>query len=64
MTKYKCKKCNKEMELLIHTIIIVDEEVVCNEAQCCGEYMESIRVKGKGFGGIIKRPNGSVSGKF
>lgn len=64
MTKYKCKKCSKEIELSLHTMIIVNEEVVCKEAECCGEYMELIRVSGQGFGGIIKRPNGSVGGKF
>tara|TARA_R110000787_G_scaffold15970_3_gene48977 strand:- start:1025 stop:1180 length:156 start_codon:yes stop_codon:yes gene_type:complete len=43
---------------------IVDEKVVCLEAICCDKYMKSVRVKGGGFGGIIKKPGGSIGGKF
>ena len=65
MAKFKCNVCNSNIrEISIHTIKIVDGEVVCPEAVCCDEYMESIREEGKGFGGIIKRPGGTVSKKF
>ena len=65
MAKFKCNVCNSNVrEISKHTIKIVDGEVVCPEAGCCDEYMESIREKGKGLGGIIKRPGGTVSKKF
>ena len=65
MAKFKCKVCNSNVrEISKHTIKVVDGEVVCPEAVCCDEYMESIREEGKGFGGIIKRPGGTVSKKF
>jgi hypothetical protein len=63
MAKFKCIKCDKEISLLKHTIKVVDESIVSPEAVCCGEYMKSIK-EGGGFGGIIKRPDGKVSGKF
>ena len=65
MAKFKCNVCNSNVrEISKHTIKIVDGEVVCPEAVCCDEYMESIREEGKGFSGIIKRPGGTVSKKF
>jgi|TARA_R110000787_G_scaffold217234_1_gene326105 hypothetical protein len=42
---------------------IVNGEVVCPEAVCCDEFMESIKEEGGGLGGIIKRPGGRVRGK-
>ena len=63
MAKFKCSDCLKEIELLSYSIKVVNEKAVCPEAYCCHEYMD--RVKGNGgFGGIIKKPNGTVSGKF
>ena len=43
--------------------MVVDENVVSPEAKCCGKYMEFLR-SNKGFGGIIKKPSGTVGGKF
>ena len=65
MAKFKCNKCNSTIkEIKKHTMKIVDGEVVCPEAVCCDEFMESVREEGNGFGGIIKRPGGTVSKKF
>lgn len=64
MAKFKCVKCDKEIILSKHTMKVVDNSVVAAEARCCDTYMESIREKGGGLGGIIKKPNGQVSGKF
>ena len=65
MAKFKCNVCNSNVrEISKHTIKVIDGEVVCPEAVCCDEYMESIREEGKGFGRIIKRPGGTVSKKF
>ena len=55
--------CGKIKELTKHKIKVVDGKVVCPDAMCCEEYMESIK-ENKGFGGIIKRPGGKISGKF
>ena len=63
MAKFKCIKCNKEIIITKHSIKVVDNKVITPEAICCEEYMESVK-EGGGFGGIIKRPNGQVSGKF
>jgi hypothetical protein len=64
MAKFKCIKCDKEITLSKHTMKVVDGSVVAPEAMCCDTYMESIREKGGGLGGIIKKANGTVSGKF
>jgi len=64
MAKFKCDKCKRNLELAKHSIKVVDGLVVSPEAFCCENYMTSIKEKGKGFGGIIKKPNGTVSGKF
>jgi len=63
MSKFKCSLCGEVKELTRHKIKVVDGKVVCPDATCCEEYMESIK-ENKGFGGIIKKPNGTVSGKF
>lgn len=63
MSKFICEECNKEITLIKHSIKVVDGEVVTPEAVCCEKYMKSIK-ENKGFGGIIKKPNGTVSGKF
>jgi len=63
MSKFKCKECDKELVLAKHTMKVVDGEVVSEDAVCCDNYMESIK-ESEGFGGIIKKPNGTVSGKF
>ncbi len=55
--------CGNVVELSKHTIEVVDGKVVCPDAKCCDEYMKSIK-ENKGFGGIIKKANGTVSGKF
>tara|TARA_R110002074_G_scaffold189692_1_gene355568 strand:- start:200 stop:394 length:195 start_codon:yes stop_codon:yes gene_type:complete len=64
MAKFICEKCESTIELLSHTIKWENNKVVSPEAMCCNDYMVEIKEKGKGFGGIIKRPGGTVSGKF
>lgn len=63
MAKFKCNKCEEVKELSSYSIKVVDDKVVSPEAICCDEYMDRIN-EDNGFGGIIKRPNGTVSGKF
>ena len=63
MSKFKCEVCNKIITLIKHSIKVIDGQVVTPEAVCCEKYMKSIK-ENKGFGGIIKKPNGTVSGKF
>ena len=63
MAKFKCNKCEEVLELLSYSIKVVDDKVVSPEAICCDDYMNRI-AQNKGFGGIIKKPNGTVSGKF
>lgn len=63
MAKFKCTQCAKELELLKHSMKVVDGNVVAPEAMCCDTYMESIR-EHKGFGGVITKPGGKVGGKF
>tara|TARA_B100000768_G_scaffold181979_1_gene207929 strand:- start:2564 stop:2782 length:219 start_codon:yes stop_codon:yes gene_type:complete len=66
MTRFECVNtdCNKDLELGTHTMKVVGGEVVCPEAICCDTYMKEIKVKGGGFGGIIKKPGGTIGGKF
>tara|TARA_R110002020_G_scaffold473763_1_gene703534 strand:+ start:782 stop:976 length:195 start_codon:yes stop_codon:yes gene_type:complete len=64
MSKFKCKKCDAGLELDKYRIKFVDGKVVSDDAMCCEQHMESIRDTSQGFGGIIKKPNGTVSGKF
>jgi len=63
MAKYKCN-C-KEFEISKTTMTIVDGKVVTREAYCedCKSYGSYVK-QHKGFGGIIKKPNGTVSKKF
>jgi hypothetical protein len=63
MAKFKCSKCDKELELMKHSMKIVDGSIVSPEATCCDEYMKTIKENG-GLGGIIKRPGGRIRGKF
>jgi hypothetical protein len=62
MAKFKCNVCGGELELDKHTMKVMNGNVVSPEAMCCDQYMYSIR-ENKGFGGIIKRPGGTVRGK-
>ena len=65
MANFKCEKCGSTLELNSHTMKFVDDKiVVVPEAMCCDDYMIEIKEKGGGFGGIIKRPGGTVSKKF
>ena len=64
MAKFKCEKCSQVLILDKHTMKIEDGKIVVPEAICCDEYMKEIKESGGGFGGIIKKPNGQVSGKF
>ena len=63
MSKYKCK-C-KTFEVYKNTIKVGDGKVVTLEAYCeeCKTYGKFVK-EHKGYGGLIKRPNGTVSGKF
>ena len=63
MAKFKCKSCGEINELDQYQMKVVAGEVVTEDAKCCLEYMKSIPPN-KGLGGIIKKPNGTVSGKF
>jgi hypothetical protein len=58
--KYQCK-C-KTFEVHKTTIKVVDGKVVkpetyCNECNTYGEYIK----EHKGYGGIIKKPNGTIA---
>lgn len=61
--KYKCK-C-KTFEVNKNTVKVLDGEIVVLEAYCseCKTYGEYIK-EHKGFANIIKKPNGTVGGKF
>tara|TARA_R110000744_G_scaffold177689_1_gene296623 strand:+ start:76 stop:267 length:192 start_codon:yes stop_codon:yes gene_type:complete len=63
MGKYKCD-C-KEFEVNRTTIAVVNGEVVKPETYCeeCKKFATFIK-EHKGFGGIIKKPQGTVAGKF
>jgi len=65
MAKFICKSCDNTKELRIYTLGFVKGEKIFKEAICefCGIYMDIVS-EDKGLGGIIKRPNGTVSGKF
>ena len=63
MAKFKCKICGSKIELKKYSIKVVAGSVVSPEAKCCMVHMERISTNG-GFGGIIKKPNGTVGGKF
>jgi len=61
--KYKCK-C-KEFKLAKTTSIIVNGKIETAEAFCeeCKTFGKFVK-EHEGFGGIIKKPNGTVSKKF
>jgi hypothetical protein len=63
MAKFKCIKCDEVLDLSSYSINVVDGKVITHEAFCCNEHMDRIK-EDNGFGGIIKKPNGTVSGKF
>ena len=63
MAKFKCNKCEEVKELSSYSIKVIDDKVVSPEAICCDEHMDRVK-EDNGFGGIIKKPNGTVSGKF
>lgn len=63
MAKFKCKICSSRIELKKYSIKVVAGTAVSPEAKCCMVHMEKIKTN-KGFGGIIKGPNGTVGGKF
>ena len=63
MAKFKRNKCEAVKELSSYAIKVVDAKIVSPDAICCDEHMDRIK-EDNGFGGIIKRPNGTVSGKF
>ena len=58
--KYKCK-C-KTFDVYKTTIKVVDGKVVNLETYCkeCNTYGEYIK-EHKGYGGIIKKPNGTIA---
>jgi hypothetical protein len=63
MAKFKCIKCTNTINLKEYKMIIHQGEIVSPQAKCCDYFMQPIR-SNKGLGGIIKKPNGTVSGKF
>lgn len=65
MAKFICKSCDNTKELRTYSLGFVKGEKVYKEAVCefCDIYMDMVP-EDKGFGGIIKKPNGTVSGKF
>jgi hypothetical protein len=63
MSKFECSLCGEIKELTRHKLEVIDGKVVCPDATCCDKYMKSIK-ENKGFGGIIKKANGTVGGKF
>ena len=54
--KYKCEKCNKEIELLNQTMIVRDGKVIVKEAQCCKQQMKQLDANG-GMPTIIRNEN-------
>ena len=43
--KFKCKKCNKEKDIYKVKFTAIGSNLVCKEAYCCNEYMETVRTK-------------------
>lgn len=62
--KLYCKNCDNLVEVSKFTIKVVDGKVFNPESVCaCGEEMADV-TPFQGFGGIIKKPGGTVSKKF
>ena len=39
---FKCKECNKEIEIHKVRLSYIDHDLVCKEAYCCSQYMEHV----------------------
>jgi hypothetical protein len=62
--KMYCKNCDNTVEVTKFTMKIVDGELIKPESICtCKTQMVDV-TEYNGFGGIIKKPGGTVSKKF
>ena len=43
--KFKCNKCNKTKDLYKVKFTAVDKNLICKDAVCCDEYMETVTTK-------------------
>jgi ssDNA-binding Zn-finger/Zn-ribbon topoisomerase 1 len=43
--KFKCKKCEKTKDLYKVKFTSVDKNLICKDAVCCDEYMETVTTK-------------------
>ena len=43
--KFKCNKCNKTKDLYKVKFTAVDKDLICKDAICCDEYMETVTTK-------------------
>ena len=43
--KFFCKKCNKTKDLYKVKFTAIGSDLVCKEAYCCNEYMETVTTK-------------------
>jgi len=63
MSKFKCSKCNKEIEISNYTVKIVKDKLVTPEAVCCDNYMDRMQGEFNGWGSIRRGPDGTVKRK-
>ena len=55
MLKYRCEKCDINLNLRTATLIVVNGEVKTKEAKCkCGKYMNEIKKEFQGWPNIIR----------
>lgn len=55
MLKYRCEKCDVNLNLRTATLVVVNGEVKTKEAKCkCGKYMNEIKKEFKGWPNIIR----------
>ena len=55
MLKYRCEKCETNLNIRKATMIIVDGKIQTKEAKCkCGKYMNEIEEEIKGWPTIIR----------
>jgi len=56
--KFKCRKCQNELDLHKVTLIFENDELICKKAICCEQYMSQIRSEEyKGLPKIKRDPN-------
>jgi len=60
MTKFRCKKCKCEKNILKQTLVFEKEKFIVKEAKCkCGNYMKDT-TKYEGFGTSFKAENDKI----